>query len=62
MKFIRGVSEWSKESVLKTDVVKATGGSNPSSSANKNQGGCSSAGRASALQAEGQRFDPAQLH
>jgi hypothetical protein len=27
-----------------------------------NQGGCSSVGRAPALQAGGQRFDPAQLH
>src|ERR1043165_2964124 len=26
------------------------------------RGGCSSAGRASALQAEGRRFDPVQLH
>jgi hypothetical protein len=30
-----GVSEWFKEAVLKTVVLKGTGGSNPSSSASK---------------------------
>ena len=37
---------------------------NPSSSIRRQAppGGCSSAGRASALQAEGRRFDPDQLH
>ena len=35
MVFLRGVAEWSKAADLKSAVVQATGGSNPSSSAIK---------------------------
>jgi hypothetical protein len=53
------VAEWSNALVLKTSVLKGTGGSNPSFSA---YGGLAQLARALALHARGHRFDSDILH